>query len=305
MNVSLRQLRIFQVVAATRSFTGAGNQVGLSQPAVSRSITELEHQLGLKLLDRTTREVELTEVGRSLAARLERVLEELDAVLLDTRGLASDRRGRVRVASVPTLSANLLPQCIALCRQELPGLELVLLDRIQHAALASVLTGEVDFGVAIDPPPGDDLHCEAILTEPFCAVLPPSHPLARKRKVDWAALSGEPLVLLDHASGSRRLIDDALRRQGVDAVVSQEVGHSTTIFRMLEEGLGITVVPRLAIPPGGLERLRVRPLLPRIDREIVLVRRKYRVLSPVAEVAWDLIRRVAARQAEEARPRGS
>lgn len=305
MNVSLRQLRIFQAVAATRSFTGAGNRVGLSQPAVSRSITELEHQLGLKLLDRTTREVELTEVGRSLAARLERVLEELDAVLLDTRGLASDRQGRVRVASVPTLSANLLPQCIALCRRELPGLELVLLDRIQHDALASVLTGEVDFGVVIDPPPGDDLHCEIILTEPFCAVVPPSHPLARKHAIDWVSLGGEPLVLLDHASGSRRLIDDAMRRQGVDVVVSQEVGHPMTIFRMLEEGLGITVVPRLAIPPGGLGKLRVRPLRPRIDREVVLVRRRYRVLSPVAEVAWDLVRRVAARQTGEARPGAS
>jgi DNA-binding transcriptional LysR family regulator len=293
MNVSLRQLRVFQAVAAQASFTRAGDQIGLTQPAVSRCVTELEQQLGLKLLDRTTRAVVLTEAGRSLAARLDRVLDELDTMLLDVRGLATQRQGRVRVASSPTLSANLLPDCIARCRLEHPGLELVLLDRIQHDALASVLSGEVDFGVVIDPAQRDELHAETILAEPFCLVCPAQHPLAQRRSVRWTALAGEPLVLLDHASGSRRLIDEALRQHGVQAPVAQEVGHPTTIFRMLDAGLGISVVPTLALPPGGLPGLVVRPLRPQIDRSIVLVRRKHRALAPVAQLAWDLVRRVA------------
>ncbi|RCW66802.1 LysR family transcriptional regulator [Pseudorhodoferax soli] len=301
MNVSLRQLRVFQAVAAQASFTRAGDQIGLTQPAVSRCVTELEQQLGLKLLDRTTREVVLTEAGRSLAARLDRVLDELDTVLLDVRGLATQRQGRVRVASSPTLSANLLPDCIARCRLEHPGLELVLLDRIQHDALASVLSGEVDFGVVIDPAQRDELHAETILAEPFCLVCPAQHPLARRRSVRWTALAGEPLVLLDHASGSRRLIDEALRQHGVQAPVAQEVGHPTTIFRMLDAGLGISVVPTLALPPAGLPGLVVRPLLPRIDRSIVLVRRKHRALAPVAQLAWDLVRKVADARAGQAR----
>jgi DNA-binding transcriptional LysR family regulator len=293
MNVSLRQLRVFQAVAAQASFTRAGDQIGLTQPAVSRCVTELEQQLGLKLLDRTTRAVVLTEAGRSLAARLDRVLDELDTVLLDVRGLATQRQGRVRVASSPTLSANLLPDCIARCRLEHPGLELVLLDRIQHDALASVLSGEVDFGVVIDPAQRDELHAETILAEPFCLVCPATHPLAKRPSVRWTALAGEPLVLLDHASGSRRLIDEALRQHGVQAPVAQEVGHPTTIFRMLDAGLGISVVPTLALPPGGLPGLVVRPLRPQIDRSIVLVRRKHRALAPVAQLAWDLVRKVA------------
>ncbi|MDZ7866290.1 LysR family transcriptional regulator [Acidovorax sp.] len=293
---SLRQLRVFQAVALHSSFTRAGDQIGLTQPAVSRCVTELEQHLGIKLLDRTTREVVLTEAGRSLAVRLARVLEDLDSVLLDVRGLATQRQGRVRVASSPTLSANLLPECIARCRQEHPGLELLLLDRMQHDALASVLSGEVDFGVVIEPEPGrsDELHAEPILSEPFCLVCPPTHRLARQRSVRWAALAGEPLVLLDHASGSRRLIDEALRQHGVQAPVAQEVGHVTTIFRMLDAGLGISVVPTLALPPAGLQGLEVRPLTPRVERAIVLVRRANRALAPVAEVAWGLVRDVAA-----------
>lgn len=293
---SLRQLRVFQAVALHSSFTRAGDQIGLTQPAVSRCVTELEQHLGIKLLDRTTREVVLTEAGRSLAVRLARVLEDLDSVLLDVRGLATQRQGRVRVASSPTLSANLLPECIARCRQEHPGLELLLLDRMQHDALASVLSGEVDFGVVIEPEPGrsDELHAEPILSEPFCLVCPPMHRLARQRSVRWAALVGEPLVLLDNASGSRRLIDEALRQHGVQAPVAQEVGHVTTIFRMLDAGLGISVVPTLALPPAGLQGLEVRPLTPRVERAIVLVRRANRALAPVAEVAWGLVRDVAA-----------
>jgi DNA-binding transcriptional LysR family regulator len=297
MNVSLRQLRVFQVVAATRNFTRAGSQVGLSQPAVSRCVTELEQQMGVKLLDRTTREVALTEAGRGLAARLERVLDELDAVLADVHDLATTRRGRVRVASSPTLSANLMPDCIARCQQAFPGIELLLLDRIQHDALAGVLSGEVDFGVVIDPELSDDLHCEPVLSEPFCLVVPRSHPLAAKRRVRWASLSGEPLVLLDYASGSRRLIDEAFRAQGVAAIVRHEVGHPTTIFRMLDAGLGITVVPQLAVTPPALGDLVALPLVPRVDRTIMLVRRRNRELTPLAEVAWRLVKQVAGERA--------
>ena len=229
------------------------------------------------------------------------MLEELESTLLDVRELATERRGRVRVASSPTLSANLMPDCIAQAHSALPGLELVLLDRIQSAVLASVLSGEVDFGVVIDPSERDTLHCETILTEPFCLACPPGHRLARKRQVRWADLQGEALVLLDHESGSRRLIDRALAEHNVQCTVAQEVGHPTTIFRMLDAGLGISVIPTLAIPPEGLPQLAVRPLLPRINREIMLVHRRNRALSPVAQAAWDLVRDVAAQRASSAR----
>lgn len=293
MNVTLRQLQVFLSVATTRNFSRTGDQIGLTQPAVSRSITELEAQLGLQLLNRTTREVGLTDAGSSLAARLPRVLEDLEATLLDVQGMSTALHGRVRVASSPTLSANLLPDCIAHCQRELPGVQIVLLDRVQNDVLASVLSGEVDFGVVIDPSEREALYSESIYTEPFCLACPPTHRLARRRQVRWTDLAGEPLVLLDHASGSRRLIDRALAAQGVQARVAQEVGHVTTIFRMLDAGLGVSIIPMLALPPEGLTRLAVRPLTPRVDRDIVLVHRRNRALAPLAQRVWSLVRAVA------------
>jgi DNA-binding transcriptional LysR family regulator len=293
MNVSLRQLRVFQAVAAERNFSRAGERIGLTQPAVSRAVTELEGQLGLRLFDRTTREVAPTEAGRSLAGHLDRLIDELETALLDVQGMATDRRGRVRVASSPTLSANLIPACISAAARRLPGIELVLLDRVQQDGLASIRSGEVDFGAVIDPAEADDLHCETILREPFCLVCPADHPLARRAAVPWEALAAHPLVLLDHVSGSRRLIDRALARHGVQPEVAQQLGHPTTVFRMVDAGLGISVLPRLALSPADTAGLAVRPLLPRVDRAVVLARRRNRALAPRAQEVWELVRTVA------------
>jgi DNA-binding transcriptional LysR family regulator len=293
MNVTLRQLRVFRAAALERNFSRAGDAVGLTQPAVSRSILELESQLGLKLLDRTTREVVLTEAGASLAARLDRVLDELDQTLQDVSGMASGRRGKVRVASSPTLSAHLMPACIAACARREPDIELVLLDRVQQDVLDSVRGGEVDFGVVIEPSSADDLQAEAILVDPFVLVVPPGHALARRRAVRWTELAERPLVLLDHSSGSRRLIDDALRAHGVVPRVAQQLGHPTTVFRMIEAGIGIGVMPALAAAAQALAPLRVLPLAPRVQRRVMLVHRRNRAPSPLAQRVWRLIADVA------------
>ena len=289
MNVTLRQLRVFQSVARSRNFSRTGEAVGLTQPAVSRAIGELEHAMGLRLLDRTTREVALTEAGRSLAARLERVLDELDATLDQVAGLADAEGGKVRVASSPTLSAYLMPDCIAACARAAPRVRFLLLDRIQQDVLASVRGGEVDFGVVVEPPEVDDLHCEDILHDPFVLVTPEQHRFARGASVRWKALDGASLVLLDNSSGSRRYVDEALAQHGVSCKVEQELGHPTTVFQMVEAGIGLTVMPRLAVPPGGLHGLAVRPLLPRRERTLMLVRRPERALSPVAERVWRIV----------------
>ncbi len=296
MNVTLRQLRLFLVAAQERNFSRAGQAVGLTQPAVSRSIFELESQLGLKLLDRTTREVVLTEAGQSLAARLARVIDELDQTLVDVQGLASARRGKVRVASSPTLSANLMPACIADCAVREPEIELVLLDRVQQDALDSVRGGEVDFGVVIEPSSCDDLTVETILSEPFVLVVPQEHSLARSGRASWTELQGLPLVLLDHSSGSRRLIDQALADHGVQAKVAQQLGHPTTVFRMVEAGIGISVMPMLSTTPS-MGALVALPLVPRVERRVMLVHRRNRAPSPLAQRVWRLIADVAGKMA--------
>jgi DNA-binding transcriptional LysR family regulator len=292
MNISLRQLRAFLAVAQLRHFRRAAESLHLTQPAISRQISDLESELDVRLFDRNTREVVPTEAGRYLQVALERVLEELEGVLAHVHSEGERRHGKVRVAAVPTLSAGLMPACIAACARDYPELTVQLHDQSQVAVLDSVRSGEVDFGVAIEPAESEAFECETILHDPFVLVCRRTHPLARLDSVPWKKLQGESLILLDHTSGSRRLIDQQLARLQLAAHVVQQTGHTHTAFRMVEAGLGMTVTPRLSLPIT--DRLVARPLTPTLSRAITLVRRRHRSLSPVAELVWARLCALAA-----------
>lgn len=289
MNYSLRQLRVFVAVAHAGSFSRAGEHIGLSQSAVSHSVKELEYELGVKLLDRTTREVVLTQAGEQLAGRLERLLEELNSTLLDTRSVGHQLSGTVRVAASQTISAHLVPQSIAAACLAFPAIRFILHDRPQQWVLQSIRQGEVDFGIVIDPIQANDLDCEAILSEPFLLLCRSDHPLATRNNVPWQALQGGNLVLQDYASGSRPLIDDALARQDIDVNIVQQIGHPATLYPMVEAGIGVSILPALALPLPQGRPLVVKRLTPVVERQLMLVRRKNRSLSRAAEAIWHVI----------------
>lgn len=298
MHVTLRQLQVFLALAQSHNFSQTGQSLGLTQSAVSRAMVELEGQLNVRLLDRTTREVLLTQAGQLLAQRVAPLLQELADALGEVADVGQAARGVVRVASSPTLSAALMPACIAACSRDLPQVQLQLVDRLQQEVLAQVRNGDVHFGVVVEPPELGDLEHITLLHDPFVAVLPASHALVRGQAdsaaitLDWPHLQGLPLVLLDHASGSRRLMDSALQAHGCGpshCPVVQEVGHVTTAFRMVEAGIGISIMPRLAIPPQGLPGLLVAELVPQVERAIMLVRRRQRSLPAAAQAVWDRV----------------
>jgi len=294
MNYTLRQLKVFVAVASHGSFSQAGQMIGLSQSAVSHSIKELESEMGIRLLDRTTREVVLTEAGEQLASRLEHLLEELNNTLLDVRSYGQQRSGTVRVAASQTISAHLMPQCLAAGQLNYPDIRVMLRDRPQQWVLQSIRNAEVDFGIVIGPLQADDLECEAILDEPFLLLCRTDDPLAQQANLHWHMLNQRTLVLQDYASGSRVLIDEALRQQQVRADIAQEIGHPATLYPMVEAGIGISILPALALPLPQGRPLMVRRMVPEINRSIMLVRRKNRSLTPAAEAIWQEVRQQAA-----------
>src|ERR1700722_12517016 len=148
MNVTLRQLRVFIEVARLQSFSRAGDEIGLTQSAVSRCVRGLEAEIGLKLVDRTTREVQLTDVGANLVGSVSRLLSDLDEALREIRDLGEQRRGRVIVAASPTVACRLMPGVISVCEQQYPLISLGLRDDLQSDVVRKVKSGEVDFGLA-------------------------------------------------------------------------------------------------------------------------------------------------------------
>ncbi|WP_368748877.1 LysR family transcriptional regulator [Klebsiella aerogenes] len=294
MNYSLRQLKVFVTVARARSFSRAGEIIGLSQSAVSHSVKELEHQTGVRLLDRTTREVVLTEAGHQLAGKLERLLDELHVTLREAGRVGQQLTGTVRVAASQTISAHLIPQCIAHSNRRYPDIDFVLHDRPQQWVLESIRQGEVDFGIVIDPGTAADLQCESVLAEPFLLLCREDHRFSRQLSANWQELQGERLVLQDYASGSRPLIDAALARFAIKADIVQEIGHPATLFPMVESGIGISVLPALALPLPQGSRLQVKRLTPVVERQLMLAQRKNRSLSTAAQALWEIVREEGA-----------
>ncbi|UGA38355.1 LysR family transcriptional regulator [Chromobacterium haemolyticum] len=302
MNVTLRQLRVFQAVIELGGFSRAGDALGLTQPAVRRAVRELEQALGLRLFDRTTREVEPTAAARRLQGKLTRVLEALQEALSEARMEGAQAHGVVRVASSPTLSASLMPLLIARCRQRYPQLKLVLHDQVQRLNIEAVTSGEVDFGLVVEPDAAVPLESEPLLEDDFWLVCRSDHDLAAHEAAHWAQLDGLPLVLLDQSSGSRRLIDELLVKHGLACEVTQQLGHSQSVFRMVAAGLGLSVTPGLAMPLPAGGGLSVLPLLPVESRRIVLIKRPNRSLSPLARKVWQLALEMRAELAAAARP---
>lgn len=293
MNYTLRQLRTFVAVARQGSFSQAGQLIGLSQSAVSHSVKELEAEIGVRLLDRTTREVLLTGAGQQLATRLTRLLEELNTTLLDVRSYGEQRSGTVRVAASQTPSAHLMPQCLASTQQHYPDIRVILHDRVQQAVLQSVRNAEVDFGIVIGPLGDAEFDAEEILQEPFLLLCHQNDALAQTETVTWAMLTDRNMVLQDYASGSRMLVDAILQQLAVSVNVVQEIGHPTTLYPMVEAGIGISILPALALPLPSGRKLVVRRLYPEMNRSLMLIKRKNRSLTPAAEAVWQEVRQQA------------
>lgn len=289
MNYTLKQLRVFVAVARQGSFSLAGQVIGLSQSAVSHSIKELEAEVGVRLLDRTTREVQLTPAGKQLASRLMVQLEELNNTLLESGRYSGQRSATVRVAASQTISARLMPLCLARAQSLFPDIRLLLQDSVQQSVLQSVLNATADFGIVIDPQNSDEFECQPILKDPFLLLCRHDDPLVNVADIQWGDLQSRDLVLQDYASGSRVLIDSVFSRQRFSVRVVQQVGHPVTLYPMVEAGIGISILPALALPLPAGSMLAVRRLYPEVSRTLMLIRRKNRSLSPAAEVIWQLV----------------
>ncbi|WP_233806287.1 LysR family transcriptional regulator [Paraburkholderia sp. HP33-1] len=288
MNVSLQQLKVFVAVARERSFTRAAREFDLTQSAVSRCVRDLEDAIELKLFDRTTRQVELTNAGASLVRRIGRLLDEIELTLREERAAYDGHTGVVVVASNPVFSSSWVPQALAQCASSFPELVVSVRDQPQSSVLASVEHGEVDFGAVCVAEPVDSpfLHAQVLFTTPLHAVIPSTHPLARHDSVEWRSLREWPLITLNADTGVRAALDPALAANELKSRPLRESGHVAAVARMVELGLGVGVLPVDPYWPSPGASLVSRPLVPETTLTTVLVHRRNRSLRPNAAAAW-------------------
>ena len=289
--VDLDQLRTFVAVADAGGLTAAADGLAASLPAISRRLTALEHALGIALLDRGTRRVVLTETGRAFLPRARAVLETLEDGLLGIREAAARRGGSVTLACIPTAAYYFLPATLAAFARALPEIRVRAMDLSAEGVVAAVASGSAEFGVGMAGVPHPDVTFRPLRRDPFVLACRRDHPLASGRgAVGWRALEGERLVGVSRRSGNRGLIDRTLRGHGILLRWRYEAEHLSTSLGLVEAGLGVAPVPRLALPRRAHPVLTARALdAPVVEREIGVLARRGAVLGVAARALLELL----------------
>lgn len=284
INFEILDLRAFVSVIELEGFHRAAETLNISQPALSRRIQKLEAAVGATLLERTTRRVTLTSAGRELLPLVRRMLDEFDSSLFAMGDIGGRRSGQITLACVPTAAFYFLPSVIGRFNEQFPNIRFRILDLSANEGLESVARGEVEFGINLLGASDPELIFEPLLEDPFVLACRRDHPLAQKDILEWSDLEGQPLVAVSRTSGNRMLLDASLVRAGVRLSWSYEVTHLSTSLGLVEAGLGISVLPKLATPQGEHPIIVTRPIQsPQVSRTIGVVRRRGGRLAPAAE----------------------
>jgi DNA-binding transcriptional LysR family regulator len=284
MDVSLRQVRSFLTLSRVRSFTQAASILNVSQPALTVQIRRLEETLGVKLFDRNTRSVELTRVGRDLLPAFERSLQDLEAALGSARDIASQARGVVRLAALPSVSAGVLPDAILRFRERRPNVVFDLKDVIAGQVLNLVQSEEVDFGVMGGTVKAADVEITFEAQDRLHVVYPRGHRIARLKRITPAALSEFPLILMQRDTSVRAIVDAGFHSAGLMPKATCEAIYMMTAVGMVRAGLGLTILP------GSAREIKAEPVLQSkpIDdlaftRPVSIIKRSGRTLPPLSE----------------------
>jgi len=259
----------------------------LSQPAYSALISGLEDDLGVRLFDRSKRYVELTPEGTDLEGHARRALLEFDNAVASINDRTSLKRGRVSVALLPSLAANWLPGLLMKYLSEHPGIRVDVADVLSEGCIERVTTGSADFALAAVRAETRDLQAELFCADDSHLVCPVGHPLAKSDVVRLRDLVQWPFIHLSRTSSVRQYLDAAFHPKVMNTLM--EVDQLATVMGMVRAGLGISVIPALALFHFQHPAIHTRPLsLPGLQRRIYLVRRRDRTLSVAAQSLHDM-----------------
>jgi DNA-binding transcriptional LysR family regulator len=260
--VELRHLRSFVAVAEERHFGRAAERLHIAQPPLSQQIRRLEAELGVTLLHRTTRSVELAPAGEVLLVRAREILAAVDGATEDARRAARGEFGRLAVGFTGSATYALLPQLAAALRSGLPGVVLDLRgELLTPAQVTGLLDGTLDLGLLRPPVRERALEVEVLRREPLVAVLPQTHRLAAAKAVPLEQLEAEPFVT--YPSHFRSVVHDAVEEtcaaHGFRPRVALEVSETATLVSFVAAGLGVSLVPQ-SVSHMTVEGAVYRPL---------------------------------------------
>lgn len=291
INYDILDLQAFVAVAERASFRQAAADVFLSQSALSRRIDKLEESLGVKLFERTTRRVQLTNVGETFLANVRTALDGLEDAVLGIADLAAYRTGTVTCASVPSAVAHFLPATLQQFSARYPRIRVRIHDESAQDVLNLVLRGEADFGINFAGAENPEIEFEPVHVENYVLVMAHDHRLADRKALNWQEVGDERYISVAKSSGNRSLIDAALAGSGKHPLVFCEVNHVAGVLALVQAGLGVAAVPALSVAPGRVDGLVAVPLAqPEVTRTLGLISKRGHSMAPAARALFEMLR---------------
>jgi DNA-binding transcriptional LysR family regulator len=245
--MDLRQLEVIRAIAETGSFTAAGEKLHVSQSAISRQVLLLEEELGEPVFHRVGRRVRITQAGDALLQLSHRVFQDLQDTIAGISDRQESLKGTLRLVGGMTVCLYVFPALLAEIRRHHPELELKITAGSGEKCIAQLRAGTADLGLLTLPVDSPDLVAVPVLEEELLLVGDAKHPLARRKKIAPADLAGQPFVLFESGSNSRRVVDEFFVTEHIDPRIVMETENVEILKAMVRTGLGITIAPYLAV----------------------------------------------------------
>jgi len=289
INIEIGDIEAFIELTETNSFAKAAVNLNLSQPALSRRIQKLEYELGTTLFDRTTRKVQLSYSGRNFYERARGILEAIKTAS-KTLNEKYSFPSIIKVGAVNSALRNILYPTLKIFKTMEPRCKIQIIERSANYVVDSVLGGECDFGVNFTGLQEPGISFENLFIEDYVVVFPKGDPLEKKRKIKLSEIKKRDFISVWKGSGSRIYFENALALQKEDMDWTYEVRHIPSALNMVEQGLGITLAPKLAVS-RDYTSLSYRPLIdPKVTRTMGLIKRSGKELSHDAQKLYDLLK---------------
>lgn len=282
--LTLSQLSAFMKLAETSSFRDAANELGVSQPALSRTIQHIETRVGVRLFDRDTRTVTLTPAGERLRPLAARLLADYETLFRELHEFVEGRQGLIRIAALPAIASALLPPAIASFQARFPGVRIEIWEDVGDLVHNVVRDRSADFGIAPPPDLASDLRYQELLKDNIGLVCRRDDPLAEVAEHRWSVFSDCRFIAMSEETGLSAMVENGLGEAGVVVERLFNCSAATTAAALIASGQGISAITRLTMAEIASPRLVWRPLVdPVVARSIGIVRHQGRSLSPAAQ----------------------
>lgn len=284
MKIDFDGVQAFVTVAELGGFSRAATVLHITQTALTRRIQKLEQHLGLQLLDRTTRRVDLTAVGREFLPQARALVQDLTVAVERLQDMSRRSTGQVVLACIPSMTSHVLPQWIRAYAARHPDNRIRLHDGASNEVRQAVLDGKAELGIAVQGEHHPELQETVLFADPLVFVCRSPHPLEREKAVRWADLRDHDLIGISSFMATRVFMDYQLAKRGIRLHGNYEVQHHATAINLVAAGVGSAILPASTIRENDRPGLRKIALTqPAVKRQVVLLQRRGAALSPATQ----------------------